>query len=88
MSTKINSLLSAEVNIFPNPVFDFLTVQGINASDKFTCKIYGIDGKEAISKNELIDNQIDVSLLPPSMYFLFLRNNTTHQSQRANFIKK
>jgi len=88
ISTGTRNLLDASVSVFPNPVSDCLTLQGMKTSDNITCKIYGIDGKEVLSNIKLIDNQIDVSLLHSGMCFLYLKNNVTHQNQRASFVKR
>lgn len=76
------------ISVFPNPVTNMMTVQGIKTSDKISCTIFSIDGREVMSKVNMIDNQIDVSLLQPSIYSLCLRNSATHENQRAVFIKK
>lgn len=76
------------ISVFPNPVTDKMTVHGIISSDKISCRIFSIAGKETISNIELRNNQIDVSSLPPSIYFLCLKNDVTHLNQRTSFIKR
>jgi len=59
--------------IYPNPARDILTIDaGQPIPDKATVEIYNITGKMVNSK--LLDsNSIDVSALPPGMYFLKLK---------------
>ena len=77
-----------KISVFPNPVSDKLCISGLKSTENLNCKIFRFDGSEVISDPKIIDNQINVSLLTPSVYFLFLNNKDTQQSFRLNFIKK
>ncbi|MGH1519608.1 T9SS type A sorting domain-containing protein [Chryseobacterium sp. JK1] len=55
-----------KIQIFPNPVSDFIRVSGMN--DGRTIQIYNIDGR--LVRSEMFDSKIDVSQLSPGMYVL------------------
>lgn len=77
------------INIFPNPATNFLNINfnGLQ-SGLATLSIMNILGTEFLSCEKNIGNdvtQVDVSSLPPGMYFLTLKNKDISLTQK--FIK-
>ncbi|WP_340114128.1 T9SS type A sorting domain-containing protein [Maribellus mangrovi] len=57
-----------EINIYPNPVSDRLTISGIDSS--FDFRIVDLTGRTRRRLEQLKDSQIDLSLLRPGIYIL------------------
>ena len=72
-----------KIQIFPNPVADFISISGID--DGLSIQIYTIDGR--LVKSEAFDSKIDVSQLVSGGYVMKIstRNFQTHQFK---FVKK
>ena len=88
-ATAVSQLLDKHaLKVFPNPVSDKLSISGINSNDNLTCRVYGIDGREVISQNNIVNNQLDVSFLPPSIYCVLVTNVSSQTTQQLSFIKK
>ncbi|MDL2228466.1 T9SS type A sorting domain-containing protein [Odoribacter sp. OttesenSCG-928-L07] len=65
----INEILSEDINIYPNPVTDNLTVKYSENIDEL--KIFDLHGKlhlQLAPKKEIVD--IDMSLFPTGVYFI------------------
>ena len=62
--TEVDECNSAALSVYPNPVHDLLTIQGIDIQ---SVNIYSIDGQLLISTWE---NAINVSDLPSGMYLV------------------
>jgi len=83
LSTSEISKISAK--IYPNPVSDFLNIEGKNAIE--FVEIYDINGKliKTVSpKNETVS--VKLSELAPGTYFAKVKDHTTNQT--IKFIKK
>ena len=72
-----------ELSIYPNPVTDYLNLQYEEAIDAF--RIYTLDGKLIMSKNEFEPNGINVSSLEPGLYILEI--NSMDEVLQEKFIK-
>ncbi|MCS4303801.1 T9SS type A sorting domain-containing protein [Chryseobacterium sp. BIGb0232] len=79
----IQEISKSKIQIFPNPVSDFIQVSGINNAQ--VMQIYNIDGR--LIKSEVFDSKVDVSKLTPGMYILkiIMRNLQSHEFK---FVKK
>ncbi|MFZ4931935.1 T9SS type A sorting domain-containing protein [Chryseobacterium sp. Mn2064] len=71
------------IQIFPNPVSDFIRVSGMN--DGRTIQIYNIDGR--LVRSEMFDSKIDVSQLSPGMYVLMITTKDLKHHE-FKFLKK
>lgn len=89
VSTGINSLSgSSNLQIYPNPTANKLTISGLQNEDRYYGTVYGVDGKIALNNLPLINNELNVSELNPSFYILSLRNDKTHESLKLSFVKR
>ena len=60
--------LSQDVNIYPNPASNLITIQ--NSS---SVKIFNMEGEKILEKNNLADlEEINVSFFPKGVYFIML----------------
>lgn len=73
---------SVKINIYPNPVKDFLNIQN---SQKYDFEIYNMLGK-LVLKGDNIENQINVNTLTKGIYILKLINDEKIFNQK--FIKE
>lgn len=73
--------------IFPNPVKDLMNVQWDTSSDQLaTIKVFSAQGVLVFSRKQMsLHKSIDVSLLPPSLYFIQI--SSLGQDRWAKFIK-
>lgn len=70
--SSINELsVTPSVNIFPNPVSDFITIAGLQAGK--TVRIYDISGSLLLTTSE---STIDLSSYPKGMYLVRVGNKT------------
>lgn len=79
----IQEVSKSKIQIFPNPVSDFIQISGIK--DGQIMQIYNIDGR--LIKSEIFNSKVDVSQLTPGIYVL---KTTTRklQSYEFKFVKK
>lgn len=63
--TGLSSLADLGVNVFPNPVVDYLNLSGIKSD--FTAKIYDQSGKQILESSE---TKIDFSYFESGLYFI------------------
>lgn len=75
-------LMNADINIFPNPVSDFLTIKSSTKVENVS--IYDVSGKK-INVN-LNDNKVDVKNLPSGSYIINIE--TKEGKTTKKFIKK
>ncbi len=85
VSTKNNPLSSVEirqpdpeVNLFPNPVTDKLTIEmgGFDDKENFSVRIFNLNGLNVFYSNSAQTQlQLDVSSLPPGIYFAEVKTN-------------
>lgn len=70
-STK-NALATAlQIEVFPNPTFDFLTVRLSEENEAAFVQIFDLQGKVVLEKTiSEVQNRLDVYLLPPGTYLL------------------
>lgn len=78
-----SELTKSKIQIFPNPVSDFIRILGIE--DGKMTQIYSIDGR--LIKTEGFDSRLDVSQLTPGMYLLRVTTKNL-QSYEFKFLKK
>ena len=84
LSTSSHELPFDKVYIYPNPVKDFIFIEGINKS--VTVRVINPIGKIKLFSNS--DNEIRVTTLPSGLYFLqLLKSNNDHIIVKR-FIKK
>ncbi len=80
---SIQEISNAELNIYPNPVQDVLTIENINVEKNVTSTIYDISGKELrtfpVTKSSV---QVDVSDLPAGIYFINIRSENENINKR------
>jgi len=80
----VNDLVQSKSIVYPNPVSDVLFI----SSEKITIEylsVFSISGKLVLEQRN-IDNSIDVSALPPGMYFLEVTSENDKAVQK--FIKE
>lgn len=77
MGTQENKL--SKVSIYPNPVKDFLYIHNANHSKFTNFSIINAVG-QLLSKGEIIDGKINVTILPKGVYLLKLSGNETGKS--------
>ncbi len=81
LNTGIDQTEFSELKIYPNPVYDFLTIE---LEEKISSvKIISIDGR--ILLNEFSENKIDVSKLSTGIYFIEVK--TDRNNYRKKFLK-
>ncbi|WP_415329189.1 T9SS type A sorting domain-containing protein [Chryseobacterium sp. MMS23-Vi53] len=73
----------AKIQIFPNPVADYITVSGIDNAK--SVQVYSISGQMVIS--ETFDKKINVSQLTSGIYILRIHTKDS-QSHEFKFVKK
>ncbi|SDJ50054.1 T9SS type A sorting domain-containing protein [Chryseobacterium jejuense] len=79
----IQEVYKGRIQIFPNPVSDYIQISGIN--DGKMMQIYNIDGR--LIKSEIFDSKVDVSQLIPGAYVLKITTRG-FQSHEFKFMKK
>jgi beta-glucanase (GH16 family) len=71
----IDELGVSNLNVYPNPTTDILTLEGINGMTSLNYTIYSLNG-EKLAESALKDqNSIDVSYLTIGMYILEIKND-------------
>lgn len=79
----IQEVSKGKIQIFPNPVSDFIQISGIN--DGQIMQIYNIDGR--LISSEIFNSKINVSQLPSGVYVLKITTRRT-ESHEFKFVKK
>jgi len=74
--------------IYPNPVKDYLKINGLDANSVYECSFYSIEGKSIYEKSTLINKSLHVASLKSGVYILHLKNKMTQDSLKINFIKE
>jgi len=80
-----NSLLDKQINIYPNPVKNQLTISflGNNVLKNKVLQIFSANGVKLLEKNShLLNEKIDVSFLKQGVYLLFIQTDNTIYQQR------
>ncbi|TVQ08900.1 MAG: DUF4397 domain-containing protein, partial [Bacteroidetes bacterium] len=93
--TNVNDVLGGieGINIFPNPTRDRINIEAqINASSDVVIEIFNIVGKQVMrldlgSRNEWINETIDVSFLPQGAYILNVRTSNDVITRKINVVK-
>ena len=71
---SIENFVNNKIKVFPNPFFDVINIS--NIEENITkIKIYDNQGKKVYSSNELINNKINLTKLPPGIYYIAINNN-------------
>ena len=78
-ATGIKDVNSENINIFPNPVKDFIRLTGINKESSIF--IYDLSGILLLIKDIYEDSRIDISTFKPGIYFVNIidRENNKYQ---------
>ena len=79
----VNDLSKGKIQIFPNPVTDFINVSGIENAQNII--ISNVAGQEVVRAE--FKDQLNVSKLSKGIYFLRI-NDSKGQSYHLKFIKK
>jgi hypothetical protein len=77
--TAIEEQSAIELNVFPNPATDFITLQG-NVKSNATMEVYNAQGQKMLSGMIPTSRQLDVSSWNAGMYFIAI----TQDGQRIN----
>ncbi len=85
-ATGIASASALQVNAYPNPAKDFITIQS-DLQTPYKLRVFSIDGKEIISSSLIFSNQhtISTSSLQAGLYFIEIENSKN--TLRTKFIK-
>lgn len=73
-----------DINIYPNPVTDFINIQLTNVTNSGTITIANAEGKKCLSQK--IDDQIgpiDLSNLPKGIYFITIKTSIKEVTKRV-----
>jgi len=81
-----NSLLDAEVAIFPNPTHDVIQVMNLDKPSQVD--IYGVCGQVFFHSDSLrVDENIDLSMLPSGTYFVQISNEDGRVVKPVQLVK-
>jgi surface protein len=83
LSTSEN-ISKTEISIYPNPVNDFINIKNLKNISSY--KIIDFSGRVIQSKNNFIENRIDVTSLSKGNYILEITSK--HSVENFKFIKK
>jgi ELWxxDGT repeat protein len=86
--TAVEPISSNKVSVYPNPVADYLTLQGFTSEENVKVQLYRMDGKE-VDAQELsgrTDYQLDLNSLTPGIYLVTITSAKGRMSERI--IKK
>ena len=86
-----NGLFAAELQVYPNPVKETVTVTGLSGNTAYEVTVLNSMGMTVLSDNQLISNLLgelsaSVSTLPGGIYFIRLRSATN--TVMAKFVKQ
>ena len=82
----IDELALINLNIYPNPTNNVLTLEGINEMTSLNYTIYSLNGEKLIEGILKDENSIDVSYLTNGMYILEIKNEAG-LTKRISFSK-
>ncbi|MEO8085672.1 MAG: T9SS type A sorting domain-containing protein [Bacteroidota bacterium] len=79
---------SQELEIFPNPVLENITIlkSGFSNGEKFNISIYNMIGEKVFIATGTSENTVDCELLSAGSYWIEVSNNST--SYRSRFVKQ
>ena len=77
-----NGLHEAELQVYPNPAKEMVTVTGLSGNTAYEVTVLNSMGMTVLSDNKLISNLLgelstSVSTLPGGIYFIRLRSATS-----------
>ena len=86
-----NGLFAAELQVYPNPAKETVTVTGLSGNTAYEVTVLNSMGMTMLSENQLISNLLgelsaSVSTLPGGIYFIRLRSATN--TVMAKFVKQ
>ena len=82
---SIADIQNSELNIYPNPADDYLTVE-TKGGGQFVAEIYDVKGTPVFGEESSSPARLNISHLSPGVYFLKLRYRDGSQSV-AKFVK-
>ena len=80
--TSTNELTGAQFSLYPNPVIDFISIEGLDQN--VNLRVYNTNGQIVKTINNSNASRIDVSGLERGLYFI----NSPAFSQSISFVKK
>lgn len=81
VSGSVNEHFNSEISLFPNPFSDFLQLKVNRITDGSFLKVYSIQGKLQLAIEIRNNSLIDVSSLPPGLYyFSIIHDNQIFES--------
>jgi len=78
----------SKLKVYPNPVSDILTLDGLRRDKEYECSVYGIDGRLALKDSLNEENVLNVSTLAASQYILVLKDLHSSDQVKLVFTKK
>ena len=83
--TSVNLASKVDVNVYPNPVTDLLTLS-VNSDKKWQVTLFDINGRIVLEKKFIGNTQIDFSSFVPGSFIL--KMNDEYSSVTYNIIKR
>ena len=84
-----NEYINLNVNIYPNPATDFVTISTGNLPSDMNITLFDVNGKQISSKNMNSNNyQLDVTGLATGVYAISITDSKNNLVHRSKFIKK
>jgi len=82
-TTSIDEKDHTDVSLFPNPATSKFTLKMNRSADKFTLKIYNVNGRECLSREiQNPETEISTELLAKGVYFVTLQNQKVLQTHK------
>lgn len=82
--TNSSYVSTNNISVFPNPVSDILYIRG--APNLFDAYLFDLTGQVQYRRENLSQNQLDVSLLAPGIYILKINSGNTSLIQKISII--
>lgn len=82
----LDELAASNLQVYPNPTNDILTLEGINGMTSLSYSIYSLNGEKLAESTLKDENPIDVSHLTSGMYILEVKNDDG-TTKRISFSK-
>ncbi|MBO6212036.1 T9SS type A sorting domain-containing protein [Algoriella sp.] len=72
-STEVKTIINKRLNVYPNPVYDILTIDG-DLNQDYSYQLYNLSG-EIVSEGKFINNKINISSLKAGIYLIRINNS-------------